>query len=260
MTLFVVGTGPGNEAHMSERAKTVITEAGCVAGYTTYIKLIEPLVAGKKIISTGMMKEIDRVEQAIETALSGTSCALISGGDPGVYAMAGLVFELCAKRGIKILRPGSSVDSLKDGLQVEVVPGIPALAAGAALAGAPLTHDFACVSLSDLMTPWKVIENRLKYAALADFVIVIYNPKSKKRDWQLNAARKIILEHRSEATPVAVVTGAMRENQEVVFTTLGELASAEVGMQTVIFVGSTSSMKYMDFLFTPRGYTQKYGA
>jgi len=260
MKLFVVGTGPGNADHMSGRAKEVITEATCIAGYTTYIDLIGSLVKGKEIISTGMMKEIDRVEQAIEAALSGVSCALISGGDPGVYAMAGLVFELCEKRGIKVFRPGSSEKKGTRGLQVEVVPGIPALAAGAALAGAPLTHDFACVSLSDLMTPWESIEKRIKHAALADFVIVIYNPKSKKRNWQLKTARDIIMQYRSEATPVAVVTGAMRENQGVVFTNLAEMDSAEVGMQTVIFVGSTSSMRYMDFLFTPRGYTQKYEA
>ena len=255
----MVGTGPGNASHMSGRAIEVIKEARCIAGYTTYIDLIASLVKGKEIISTGMMKEIDRVEQAIETALAGTSCALISGGDPGVYAMAGLVFELCEKRGIPIFRPGADLEGNTRGLEVEVVPGIPALAAGAALAGAPLTHDFACVSLSDLMTPWEMIEKRIKHAAMADFVIVIYNPKSKKRNWQLKAAQDIILQSRAKATPVAVVTGAMRENQEVVFTELGQMDSAEVGMQTVIFVGSTSSMKYMDFLFTPRGYTQKYG-
>jgi precorrin-3B C17-methyltransferase len=260
MKLFVVGTGPGNAAHMSDRAISVIKQARCIAGYTTYIKLIEPMVRDKNIISTGMMKEIDRVEQAIETALSGVPCALISGGDPGVYAMAGLVFELCEKRGIKIFRPNALVEQKAKGLEIEVVPGIPALAAGAALAGAPLTHDFACISLSDLMTPWAVIEKRITHAALADFVLVIYNPKSKKRNWQLTSARDIILQHRPATTPVAVVTGAMRENQQVSFTDLGQMGSAEVGMQTVLFVGSTASTKYMDFLFTPRGYTQKYGA
>ena len=245
---------------MSGRAIEVIEQVACVAGYTTYIELIKDLVRDKEVISTGMMKEIDRVDQAIETALAGKSCALISGGDPGVYAMAGLVFELCEKRGISLFRPQVKQDEKVNGLELEVVPGIPALAAGAALAGAPLTHDFACISLSDLMTAWEKIETRIKYAAMADFVIVIYNPKSKKRDWQLKRAQEIILEHRAENTPVGIITGAMRDNQSVSFTTLKEMDTADVGMQTVLFVGSSASMTYMDFLFTPRGYTRKYGA
>ncbi|WDP90647.1 MAG: precorrin-3B C(17)-methyltransferase [Desulfobacter sp.] len=256
MKLYVVGTGPGNSNHMSGRAKEVIEKADCIAGYTTYIDLIQDLVDGKKLISTGMMKEIDRVEQAIDTALAGKSCALISGGDPGIYAMAGLVFELCEKRNIPIGRSEQGTDSKT--LVVEVVPGIPALAAGAALAGAPLTHDFAAVSLSDLLTQWETIEKRITCAAMADFVIVLYNPKSKKRDWQLGRARELIMEHRAGSTPVAVVTGAMRENQKIEFTTLAEMEKAEVGMQTVLFIGSGASMRYMDFLFTPRGYTKKY--
>ncbi len=258
MKLYIVGTGPGNASHMSGRAKEVIASADYIAGYTTYIDLIKELVIDKNIISTGMMKEIDRVEQAIDKALSGASCALISGGDPGIYAMAGLVFELCEKRGIKIARPGCTIEEGSELLELEVVPGIPALAAGAALAGAPLTHDFAAVSLSDLLTKWETIEKRLSCAAMADFVIVLYNPKSKKRNWQLTRAQELILEHRSGETPVAVVTGAMRENQTVSFSRLDEMDKADVGMQTVLFIGSSASVRYMDFLFTPRGYTKKY--
>jgi len=256
MKLYVVGTGPGNSDHISGRAKEVIQQADCIAGYTTYIELIRDLVQDKKIISTGMMKEIDRVEQAIDTALAGESCALVSGGDPGIYAMAGLVFELCENRNIPIGRSGQNTG--KPVLEVEVVPGIPALAAGAALAGAPLTHDFAAVSLSDLLTAWETIEKRISCAAMADFVIVLYNPKSKKRDWQLGRAKKLIMEHRKGNVPVAVVTGAMRDNQKIEFTTLEDMDKADVGMQTVIFIGSSASMRYMDFLFTPRGYTKKY--
>ncbi len=256
MKLYVVGTGPGNSDHISGRAKEVIQKADCIAGYTTYIALIQDLVQGKKVISTGMMKEIDRVEQAIDTALAGESCALVSGGDPGIYAMAGLVFELCEKRNIPIGRSGQAADSPV--LEVEVVPGIPALAAGAALAGAPLTHDFAAVSLSDLLTAWETIEKRISCAAMADFVIVLYNPKSKKRDWQLGRAKELILAHRKGSVPVAVVTGAMRENQKIQFTTLEDMDKADVGMQTVLFIGSSASMRYMDFVFTPRGYTKKY--
>lgn len=264
MTLYIIGTGPGSLAHMSGRAVEVIRAADCVAGYTTYIDMIADLIRDKEIISTGMMKEVERVEKAIEKALSGKSCALVSGGDPGIYAMAGLVFEVCKNRGIRLARAGDEKNQDAKNqdsslLYIEIVPGIPALAAGAALAGAPLTHDFAAVSLSDLLTSWGTIEKRLSCAAMADFVIVIYNPKSKKRDWQLRRAQEIILEHRDGATPVAVVTGAMRENQKISFITLDQLNLAEVNMQTVIFIGSSTSVQYLDFLFTPRGYSEKYG-
>ena len=260
MILYVIGTGPGDIAYMSGRAVEIIKQVDCVAGYTTYIDLIADLVKDKQIISTGMMKEVERVEKAIEQSLAGKSCALISGGDPGIYAMAGLVFEICKQRNIKIVRARDKKD-LPDGgtsLLLEIVPGIPALAAGAALAGAPLTHDFAAISLSDLLTPWKKIEKRLSCAAMADFVIVLYNPKSKKRDWQLKRAADLILEHRDAATPVGIVTGAMRENQCVSFTTLDQMDTAEIGMQTVVFIGSSASLRYLDFLFTPRGYSKKY--
>lgn len=260
MKLYVIGTGPGDISHMSGRAVDMIKNVDCIAGYTTYIELINELVGSKPVISTGMMKEVERVEKAIDTALSGKTCALISGGDPGIYAMAGLVFEICMKRGISLVR--TVEDSTDAGttkcLQLEVVPGIPALAAGAALVGAPLTHDFAAVSLSDLLTPWEKIELRLTHAAIADFVIVLYNPKSKKRDWQLKKAQELIMAHRAGTTPVGVVTAAMRENQSVAFTTLEKMCEADVGMQTVLFVGSGASVRYLDFLFTPRGYAEKY--
>lgn len=250
---------------MSGRAIEAIAASDCIAGYSTYINLIGELVRDKEIISTGMMKEVDRVEQAIQQALSGKICSLVSGGDPGIYAMAGLVFEICEQKDIKIVRhytqedtPVETGEKSKNLLELEVVPGIPALAAGAALAGAPLTHDFAAISLSDLLTDWQLIERRLTCAAMADFVIVLYNPKSKKRDWQLSRAKDLILEHRADSTPVAVVTGAMRENQKIEFTRLDEIDSIAVGMQTVLFIGSSASVRYLDFLFTPRGYTKKY--
>jgi precorrin-3B C17-methyltransferase len=260
MKLYVVGTGPGSAAHMSNRAVAVIKQADCIAGYTTYVDLIKELVEDKKIISTGMMKEVERVERAIEMALTGVSCALVSGGDPGIYAMAGLVFEICEQKNIQLFRTlkGEDFPTAPKYLELEVVPGIPALAAGAALVGAPLTHDFAAISLSDLLTEWEKIETRLTCAAMADFVIVLYNPKSKKRDWQLKRAQELILEHRKGATPVGIVTGAMRENQAISFTRLDQLNQADVGMQTVLFIGSSASLRYMDFLFTPRGYAKKY--
>ncbi|MCK5096891.1 MAG: precorrin-3B C(17)-methyltransferase [Desulfobacteraceae bacterium] len=260
--LYVVGTGPGNPDYMATRAKDVLKKVDSVAGYSTYIDLIKDLIKDKKIISTTMTKEVQRVEMAINEALRQKPCALISGGDSGVYAMAGLVFEICKKRNIKLVR-GNSIDAEKaskveNQIILEIVPGIPALAAGAALAGAPLTHDFATISLSDLLTPWEKIEKRLALAAEADFVIVIYNPKSKKRDWQLTKAKELILKHRNKNTPVGIVTGAMRENQKVTITRLDNIDKEDVGMQSILFIGSTASVQYLDFIFTPRGYSQKY--
>jgi precorrin-3B C17-methyltransferase len=263
-----------------------------VAGYTTYIDLLRDLVRDKRVIATGMTRETERVEAALAEAMNGAACALVSSGDPGIYAMAGLVFELCEKKGIRLVRhretgvgggPGQgaepaegpvegatvreSLPSAEAGesretgasLELEIVPGIPALAAGASLLGAPLTHDFAAISLSDLMTPWETIEKRLEAAGRGDFVVVLYNPRSRKRNWQLDRAREILLEHRPGSTPVGIVTGAMRENQAVSIVTLDTLAGAEVDMQTIVFVGSTRSRVFLDFMFTPRGYDDKYG-
>ncbi len=243
-----------------------------VAGYTTYIDLIRPLIEGKRVVSTGMKKEVERVEAAIDIARGGESCAIVSSGDPGIYAMAGLAFEMCRQKGIRLYarrtpaveswlrsaggEPASSPS--EEGLAIEVVPGIPALAAGASLLGAPLTHDFAAVSLSDLLTPWETIEKRVEAAASADFVIAIYNPKSKKRSGHLAAAQKIILKYRNPKTPVGIVTGAMRDNQQVHITTLGDLHQAPVDMQTTVFVGNSNTFEYLDFMVTPRGYSKKY--
>lgn len=237
---------------------------GChtIVGYGTYIRLIDLLIAGKEIISTGMTREVDRVSAAIEEACKGKSVALVSSGDPGIYAMAGLALEMCAARKIPIVpnwNVGNEDISEEEKLLLEVVPGIPALCSGAALLGAPLMHDFAAVSLSDLLTPWSLIEQRLHAVAKADFVMVIYNPKSKKRDWQLAEAQQIALAYRSEDTPVGIVTGAMRENQNIAVTTLGELHNANVGMQSTVFIGNSTTARYGDFLYTLRGYGKKYG-
>jgi precorrin-3B C17-methyltransferase len=242
---------------MSARAREVLERVSTVAGYATYIELIRPLIAHKQIIRTGMTREVDRVSAALDEALAGRACALVSSGDPGIYAMAGLVLELCRARRLRLRRPGAPPDP--EALRLEIVPGIPALAAGAALLGAPLTHDFAAVSLSDLLTPWEVIAERLEAAARADFVIVLYNPRSRRRRDQLPRAREIVLRHRPPETPVGVVTAAMREDQQVHLTTLGALDPERVGMQTTVFIGSRSSLVYQDFIITPRGYAGKYG-
>lgn len=253
--LFVVGIGPGSVDHLSGRARQALERAEVVAGYKTYIDLIRPLITDKQIISTGMTKEVQRVEAALDEALDGKVVALVSSGDAGIYAMAGLVLEMCAQRKLEAA-PATADHS--QGLCIEVVPGIPALCAGAALLGAPLTHDFAAISLSDLLTPWEVIEKRIEAAAMADFVLVIYNPKSKKRDWQLQRAQEITLKHRSGSTPVGIVTSAMRPEQRIQVTTLEQLHTMAVDMQTTVFIGNSSTRTFGEFMFTPRGYGGKY--
>ncbi len=244
------------------RAAQVLAAADCVAGYTTYVELVKPLIAGKEIVATTMKKEIQRVAAAIDLARTGKICALISSGDPGIYAMAGLALELCKTQSIAATpMAGPIAEESKpagESLRIEIVPGIPALAAGASLLGAPLTHDFAAISLSDLLTPWEVIEKRLEAAAAADFVIVIYNPKSKRRSEHLTRAQEIILKHRSPETPTGIVTAAMRPRQAVSVIPLKELHRADVDMQTTVFVGSSASTTYGRFMFTPRGYAGKY--
>ena len=207
-----------------------------------------------------MTKEVERVEAAVDAACKGKTCAIVSSGDPGIYAMAGLVLEVCESRNIKVSSPISSNIGHADQslLTVEIVPGIPALCSGAALLGAPLSHDFAAISLSDLLTPWDLIEQRIEAAAKADFVIVVYNPKSKKRTRQLEKTQEIILKYRDKNTPVGIVTGAMRKNQDVRIITLENLHFAPVSMQTTVFIGSSASKTYMDYMVTPRGYLNKY--
>ncbi|MDL1967716.1 MAG: precorrin-3B C(17)-methyltransferase [Deltaproteobacteria bacterium] len=245
---------------MSKRATDVLESVDTVAGYTTYIELIRPFIKDKNIISTAMTKEVKRVRAAIDVALTGKSCAIVSSGDPGIYAMAGLVFEICKKENIQVILPFSKemVLNEKSALTVEVVPGIPALCAGAALLGAPLSHDFASISLSDLLTPWELIEKRIEAAASADFVIVLYNPKSKRRNRQLETAQKIILKYRDKKTPAGIVVSAMRKDEMVTIIPLEDLHKAHVNMQTIIFIGNSTSFTYLDFMVTPRGYGGKY--
>jgi precorrin-3B C17-methyltransferase len=236
-----------------------LAAADTVVGYGTYVDLIRPLVKDKEVIRTGMTKEVERVAKALDTAMAGKSVALVSSGDPGIYAMAGLAFEICARREMTVIPPGTkAADGNDQAVFIEVVPGIPALCAGAALLGAPLTHDFAAISLSDLMTPWEVIEKRIIAAAQADFVMVIYNPKSRKRNWQLKKTQEIVLSHRNGHTPVGIVTAAMRPGQQVHITTLDQLHLADVNMQTTVFIGNSNTKISGEFMFTPRGYGEKY--
>ena len=244
----MVGLGPGDPVLTAPLAASALAEAQVVAGYSTYLDLVPAeLLQGKRIISTGMMGEVERCSMAIEAALAGEDTAVVSGGDSGVYGMAGLVLELLEAR------------DLLDTVDFHVAPGIPALVGAAALLGAPLTHDFASVSLSDLLTPWEVIEKRIEAAASADFVLVLYNPRSKRRSGLLGRAFGLIARHRGPETPVGIVRQAWREGQSVRVETLAQADPEAVDMLTIVIVGNSQTRMVGGRMLTPRGYSQKYG-
>lgn len=245
-SIYIVGTGPGNIDHITPYAQKAIKKAEIIVGYDTYLDLVPELIKGKEVHSTGMTKETERCNKAVELAEGGKTVAVISGGDPGIYAMAGLVFELLSSKDISELH-------------VEVIPGISALNACASRLGAPLMHDFASISLSDRLTPWALIEKRLEAAAMADFVIVLYNPKSKGRAEHINAALDIILKYRKPETPVGIVKAAMRENESVVITDLKHMLDHDINMQTTVIIGNSQTFKWGGRMVTPRGYSGKYG-
>jgi precorrin-3B C17-methyltransferase len=246
--LFLVGIGPGDREQMSERARQAIAAADVVVGYRGYLGLIADLLAGKEVVAMGMTEELERVAAAYERAGQGRSVALISSGDVGIYGMAGPAYEWLLAVGWRAGR----------GPAVEVVPGITALSACAALVGAPLSHDFCAVSLSDLLTPWPVIARRLDAAARADFVLALYNPKSRRRQGQIVAAQRILLRHRDPLTPVAIVESAYRAGQAVRHVPLAEMAASEMGMLATVLVGNSQTRWRDGLMVTPRGYAEKY--
>jgi cobalt-precorrin 5A hydrolase/precorrin-3B C17-methyltransferase len=243
--LFLVGIGPGDPAHMTQKAREVIEQSDVVVGYQTYIGLIEPYLTRQEVIATGMGAEVERVQAAIDLARQGRRVSLISSGDTGIYGMAGLVGE------VRREQPGNDLD-------IEVIPGVPLLAAGAALLGSPVSGDFATISLSDYLLPWPEISRRIKSAAEADYVIIIYNPRSKKRRHQMTEAREIILQYRAPSTPVGIVTNAYRPEQTVAITDLEHTLDSEIGMDTIIIVGNSTTFTLGDWMVTPRGYGGKY--
>lgn len=245
-TLSVVGTGPGALDLVTPQARVAIEQADVIVGYKTYLELVTDCISSRQeVISSAMMQEIDRCRKALEIADTGSRVALVCGGDPGIYAMAGLVYELARENGSTS--------------RIDIIPGIAALNSCAAILGAPLMHDFAVISLSDLMTPWQRIEQRLKAAAMADFVTVLYNPKSKKRTTQIVRARDIMLEYRAPQTPVGIVSGATRPHETVRLTNLKDMLAAEIGMQSTVIIGNSTTFIFADKMVTPRGYTDKYG-
>jgi precorrin-3B C17-methyltransferase len=243
---------------MAPEALEALESAEVIAGYKTYLDLISDLLKNKTVISSGMRKEVERCQAAIEHALGGRNVALISSGDAGIYGMAGLVLDICRQKRLNVFQISTPGEAGPPGFFLRVIPGIPAFNAAASLLGAPLMHDFASVSLSDHLTPWDVIEKRLSLAAEADFVLAIYNPRSKSRPDSLEKARQIILRYRSAQTPAAIVRRAMREDQWKCLTTVERLPVDEVDMQSVVIVGNSRTYVWNGWMVTPRGYLDKY--
>ena len=246
--LYLVGLGPGSPEQMTAMARSALQRSDLIVGYRGYLELIAPILEGKELLSTGTRQEVERCRAAVEAAEAGRVVAVVSSGDPGVYGMAGLVYELLRERGW----------GRQEGPDVEVVPGVTALNAAAALLGAPLMHDFAAISLSDLPTPWETIARRLELASQADFVIGLYNPRSTRRVQPLADAHLILSKYRGPETPVGVVRCGYRDGQQVTVTDLSHLLEAEVDMQTIVVVGNSSTASFQGVMVTPRGYGTRY--
>lgn len=242
--ILLVGTGPGELQQITPAAKTAIASVDAVIGYGLYLDLISPLLrTGQIIEALPITKERQRAQRAIELANWGLSVAVVSSGDCGIYGMAGLVLEELQTCGWDGKTP-----------RIQIFPGISALQAAASRVGTPLMHDFCAISLSDLLTPWEVIEKRLQAAAVADFVTALYNPKSQTRTEQLTIATNIFLQHRKPNTPVAVVRSAYRQDEQITLTTLNKLLDTPVDMLTVILIGNQSTRTHGEWMITPRGY------
>ncbi len=252
--LYVVGIGPGGLNHMTIEAKEALATAQVIVGYQTYLDFITPLLAGKDVVASGMMKEVERCREAISIASSGRDTAIISSGDAGIYGMAGLVLEL-VDADAKI---AATLPLLQSRIEVIVVPGVSAVQAAASVLGAPLMHDFAVISLSDLMTSWEKIRERLRAAATADFVVALYNPRSKGRVRQIEEAREILLSSRSPETPVGIVRNACRDGESKTVTTLKQMLHHEIDMFSIVIIGNSATFVDVEGrMVTPRGYATK---
>ena len=245
MKLYCIGIGPGGEEQMTLRAVRALEKCDCVAGYGLYLDLIENLIEGKERVQTGMTKEVDRCTAARDLAKQGKTVAVVSSGDAGVYGMAGLLLQLAPQF---------------PAVEIRVVAGVTAALSGGAVLGAPLGHDFCVISLSDLLTPWEVIENRLRCAARGDFCLCLYNPSSRKRAGYLQKACDILLEEgRSPQTVCGWVKNIGREGQESRVLSLSDLRGEQLDMFTTVFVGSSATQEVNGRMVTPRGYEQKCG-
>lgn len=239
--IYVVGIGPGKKADMTFRAYEAMEKSDVIVGYKTYMDLIKEYYPGKEMKNSQMTKEVDRCIDVLKLAKEGKNVALISSGDAGVYGMAGIMLEIA------------------DGeVEVEIIPGVTATNAAAAIVGAPVMHDYVTISLSNLLTDWELIKKRLELAAQGDFVVSIYNPKSRGRVTQIEEAREIMLKYKPKTTPVAIVRNAGREDEEHVVTTLDEMLNHEINMLTIVIIGNANTFIKDGKMITPRGYSNKY--
>ncbi len=235
--IYVVGIGPGKKEDMTYRAYEAMEKSDVIIGYKTYVDLIKEYFSDKELISSPMKKEVDRCMEVIEIARSGKTVSLISSGDAGVYGMAGIMLEV-----------------VPEDIEIEIIPGITAGNAAAAITGAPLMHDYATISLSDLLTDWDLIKKRVDLASQGDFVITLYNPKSHGRTTQIVEAQEIMGKYKSDETPVAIVRNAGREDESSIITTLGEMLNHEIDMLTLVIIGNSNTFIKNGKMITPRGY------
>ncbi|GAC1430440.1 MAG: hypothetical protein PVS3B3_23100 [Ktedonobacteraceae bacterium] len=256
--LTIVGLGPGSRDLMTPRAVQAIQACDVIIGYRAYIEQIRNLLHEKEVHESELTHEVERATLAVRSARSGRYVCIVSSGDAGIYGMAGLVLDILShstEEAVSNILP-TDIAMREPELQVEVVPGISALNASAALLGAPLMHDFAVISLSTLLTPWETIAHRLSAAAEADFVVVLYNPTSSRRTWQLEEAQHLLLASKSATTPVGLVRNAYRPGQKVWHTTLEHLHENNIDMFTTVVIGNSCTRVQQGRMITPRGYEQ----
>ena len=241
--IYVVGIGPGKKADMTFKAYEAMESSDIIVGYKTYTDLVKEYFPNIEIKSSSMMKEVDRCIEVLKLAKDGKNVALISSGDAGVYGMAGIMYEVINEN---------------DDIEVEIIAGVTATNAAAAIVGAPIMHDYVTISLSNLLTDWKLIKKRLELAAQGDFIVSLYNPKSKGRTTQIAEAQQIMLKYKSKNTPVAIVRNAGRENEEYEITTLENMLNFEINMLTIVLIGNSNTYIKKGKMITPRGYEKKY--
>ncbi len=239
MKIYVVGIGPGDPCFLTPQAQQALEDSRVIVGYKLYIDLLGDLTHGKELVSSSMRRETERCKIAVDKALEGKTVAVVCSGDAGVYGMAGLVLE--------VAEPYPDLD-------IEIIPGITAAVSAAAVLGSPLTNDFAVVSLSDLLTPWEVIEKRLSAASDGDFVTCLYNPGSKTRKDYLSRACEIILKHKPTDTACGLVQNIGREGQTAKICSLGELKDYPADMFTLVIIGNSQTKVINNRLVTQRGY------
>ena len=241
--IYIVGIGPGKKPDMTFKAYEAMESSDIIVGYKTYTDLVKKYFSSTEIKSSSMMKEVDRCIEVLELAKTGKNVALISSGDAGVYGMAGIMYEVIGEN---------------DDVEVEVIAGVTATNAAAAIVGAPIMHDYVTISLSNLLTDWELIKRRLELAAQGDFIVSLYNPKSRGRTTQIAKAQQIMLKYKSKDTPVAIVRNAGRENEEYEITTLENMLDFEINMLTIVLIGNSNTYVKNGKMITPRGYEKKY--